>query len=44
MVMKSMAVDIQKDGVGILLLRPGHVKTALGGPTAVLTVTESVQG
>ena len=44
MVMKSMSIDLMDEGIGVLLLHPGHVQTEMGGPEAVLTVTQSVHG
>ena len=44
MVMKAMSVDLMKEGIGVVMLHPGHVQTEMGGPEAVLTTAQSVQG
>lgn len=43
-VISMMAVDLKKEGVIAVSFCPGHVKTDLGGPTAAVTVDESVGG
>ncbi len=43
-VMKSMSIDCITDGVRILILHPGWVKTDMGGNNALVTVQESVAG
>lgn len=42
--MKSVALDIKAQGVGILLLHPGWVKTDMGGSNAPIEAPESVAG
>ena len=46
MVMKAMSVDLMKEGIGVVMLHPGHVQTEMGGLGAgtAITTTESVQG
>ena len=42
--MKSLAIDLQKDGIKVLQLHPGWVKTDMGTDAAPLTAAESVTG
>ncbi|KTD23562.1 oxidoreductase [Legionella lansingensis] len=42
-VMRSFALDVAEDGVNIMLLHPGWVKTGIGGPDAEMDVKASVQ-
>jgi short-subunit dehydrogenase len=44
MLMKSLAVDVAAQGIKVLMLHPGWVKTRMGGNDALLTVEESVKG
>jgi NAD(P)-dependent dehydrogenase (short-subunit alcohol dehydrogenase family) len=41
-VMKSAAIDLQPRGIRVAILHPGWVKTAMGGPHAEISATESV--
>lgn len=41
--MRSFAIDVAEQGVHVLLLHPGWVKTAMGGPEGELEPHESVQ-
>jgi NAD(P)-dependent dehydrogenase (short-subunit alcohol dehydrogenase family) len=41
-VMRSFAGDLAERGVTVISMHPGHVRTAMGGPQAVLDVAESV--
>ena len=40
----SMSVDLKGDGIFAALLHPGWVQTDLGGPRAITTVQQSVEG
>jgi NAD(P)-dependent dehydrogenase (short-subunit alcohol dehydrogenase family) len=42
--MKSIAIDLKEQAVGVLIFHPGWVKTGMGGPNAPLEATESVAG
>ncbi len=42
--MKSLAIDKKDDNLVVLLLHPGWVKTAMGGPNALIDVKTSVDG
>lgn len=44
MLMKSAAIDLQQQGIKILLLHPGWVKTRMGGEKALITPQESIAG
>lgn len=44
MLMKCLALESLADDVHVVMLHPGWVKTAMGGPNALITVTESVRG
>jgi NAD(P)-dependent dehydrogenase (short-subunit alcohol dehydrogenase family) len=41
---KSLSVDLKDKGVIVLILHPGWVRTDMGGPNGLLTVSESVEG
>ncbi|MGB0671698.1 MAG: SDR family oxidoreductase [Rhodospirillales bacterium] len=43
-VMKTLAHDWAADGIGVLLLHPGWVKTDMGGPHALIDTATSVEG
>jgi len=44
MIMDGLAKDWAKDGIVVGILHPGWVKTDMGGPNALISVTESVHG
>ena len=44
MVVKSLAIDLQPQGITAVVLHPGWVKTDLGGSNALITAEQSVSG
>jgi NAD(P)-dependent dehydrogenase (short-subunit alcohol dehydrogenase family) len=42
--MKSLAIDLKPQGVGVLILHPGWVKTDMGGVNAPVQPSDSVSG
>jgi NAD(P)-dependent dehydrogenase (short-subunit alcohol dehydrogenase family) len=44
MVMKILSFEIQKDGVTVILMSPGWVRTDMGGANAAISVEESAKG
>jgi short-subunit dehydrogenase len=43
-VMRSFAIDVKDKGIHVMLIHPGWVKTAMGGPDALIDVQTSVAG
>jgi NAD(P)-dependent dehydrogenase (short-subunit alcohol dehydrogenase family) len=43
-VMKMAADELKRDGIAVLLVHPGFVKTDMGGPNAEITPAESAAG
>lgn len=43
-IMRSLQIDIQDQGVKVLLLHPGWVKTDMGGPEALIDTKTSING
>jgi NAD(P)-dependent dehydrogenase (short-subunit alcohol dehydrogenase family) len=43
-IMKSLGVNLKKQGVATLAIHPGWVKTDMGGPNAEVSVADSVSG
>jgi len=42
--MKSLAIDLAHQSVGVLIFHPGWVKTDMGGPNALINADASVSG
>ncbi len=42
--MRSVAIDLKDQGIIVITLHPGWVKTAMGGPNAEITPEESASG
>ncbi|CAG2177324.1 unnamed protein product, partial [Oppiella nova] len=44
MISKCLSVDLGPENIRVLSIHPGHVKTDMGGPNAVIDVSTSAQG
>jgi len=44
MVMRILSFELQKDGVTVILMSPGWVRTDMGGASAAISVEESAKG
>ena len=42
--MKSLAIDLKNQSVGVLIFHPGWVKTDMGGPNALINTEQSIAG
>lgn len=42
--MKSLAIELKDQGIGVLLFHPGWVKTDMGGPNALINPDSSISG
>lgn len=42
--MKTLAIDLKGQSVGVLIFHPGWVKTDMGGPNGLINADESVSG
>jgi len=43
-VVKSLSIDLLSKGISVIALHPGWVRTDMGGPNALISIEESVNG
>lgn len=43
-VMKTLAIEVKDQGIGVIIFHPGWVQTAMGGPNALIDAKTSVAG
>ena len=43
-VVKSLSIDLKPLGISVISLHPGWVRTDMGGPNALISVDESING
>ena len=43
-VVKSLSIDLHSRGISVIALHPGWVRTDMGGPNALISIEESVNG
>ena len=43
-VIKSLSIDLLSKGISVIALHPGWVRTDMGGPNALISIEESVNG
>ena len=43
-VVKSLSIDLKPSGISVISLHPGWVRTDMGGPNALISVDESING
>ena len=43
-IVKSLSIDLKPIGISVISLHPGWVRTEMGGPNALISVEESVNG
>ena len=43
-IVKSLSIDLKPIGISVISLHPGWVRTEMGGPNALMSVEESVNG
>jgi len=43
-VVKSLSIDLKDENITVALIHPGWVKTDMGGPNALVSIDESIEG